>query len=448
MVGRGLGWIIPIAMLVVNPGASTLHAQPSHFGVRTPAVAPSPIPAPGGSATLSLEQARQLVLANNKELNLARLNIQEKLFATSAARRDYLPKLLSNVDYFHFNTGLGSVQTVRTGRLGILPPGARTLAVNVLNQDSTLVGITLAQPITKLIMVNAAVQVAKADQAIARAQHDKGTRDLLTGVTQVYQSLYGAQRIQAALAMQVDYAEKLALADPKPEVRAASIEARQALLQVRNQTTELTEQFNGLLNFPPGTVLNLVEPLPPAPPVGSPEEAVQLALLCNPQVREAQANVEKAGGARKIARADFLPDVNVFGSYFNQSLTDSIQSNFGAFGVSASYTFVDWGKRRQVAHQRDTQVAMAMEQVRVTIDKVTQEARKAYFGFVQAQEALGLAVALAQTRKEAEQALDKADPAAIAAAKAASAKAELEAMQAELGYRVAHAELLGTIGRP
>jgi hypothetical protein len=36
----------------------------------------------------------------------------------------------------------------------------------------------------------------------------------------------------------------------------------------------------------------------------------------------------------------------------------------------------------------------------------------------------------------------------ISTAKAATAKAELESMQAEIAYRVAHAGLMGAIGSP
>ena len=71
------------------------------------------------------------------------------------------------------------------------------------------------------------------------------------------------------------------------------------------------------------------------------------------------ASVEKAQAALKVANADFIPDVNIFGSYFNQTAASYIQPNFGAFGVSASYTFFDWGKRRRVKDQREIQIMEA-----------------------------------------------------------------------------------------
>ena len=271
--------------------------------------------------------------------------MQEKSIAADAARRDYFPKLLGNFNYFHFSSNLGTVATYRTGTLGILPPGTRTIEAAVANQDSTLTAITLAQPITKLIAINAAVQFARADTAIAQAQLDKGTKDLLSGVAQAFHGMYGAQRIEAALDLQVQVAGRLAQTSSNPEIRVAMIEAQQALLQVRSQITELTEQLNNLLGLPACTRFELVEPLPPAVPVDDAEEAVRLALKCNPLVNEAMASVEKAQAALKVANADFIPDVNIFGSYFNQTAASYIQPNFGAFGVSASYTFFDWGKR-------------------------------------------------------------------------------------------------------
>ncbi len=406
------------------------------------------VAAPGAPQLLhlSLEDAQQLALTNNTNLTMGRLSVQEKSIAADAARRDYFPKLLGNFYYFHFSDNLGKVATFRTGQLGILPPGTQTVAATVVNQNSTLTAITLAQPITKLIAVNAAVQLARADTMIAGAQLDKGTRDLLSGVAQTFHEMYGAQRIEAALVLQIEVSQRYAQTNTNPEIRIAMIEARQALLDVRSQLAELNEQFSSLLNVPAGTRFELVEPLPPAVPISNAEEAVQLALRCNPQVQEAQANITKAAAALKVANADFLPDVNIFGSYFNQTSASYIQPNFGAFGLSASYTFIDWGKRRRVRDQRGMQIALASANVRATIEKVRLEAVQAFVGYEQAQQAFGLAGEMVKARQDAE--ILPKDPAALATAKAATAKSELELIQAEIAYRVAHARLIGVIGEP
>ena len=303
---------------------------------------------------------------------------------------------------------------------------------------------TVAQPITKLILINAGVKLAEADTAIARAQLDKGTRDLLSGIAQAFYGLQGARQIEAALAMQAGYLGQVVQADPKPEVRVALIEVQQGLLQARSQAADLNEQLAHLLCFPAGTILMPDDPLPAASPVRSPDDAARLALACNPQVMEAKATLAKAQAGLQAANSDFLPDILVFGSYFNQTAAPAIQENIGAIGVSGSYTFVDWGKRRKVKAQRETQIAQAQVNVKVTIDKVVLEARQAFIAYDEAQQSLTLASEMARARHDSEDGLK--DPLALAAAKAATAKAGLDQLQAEIAYRVASAKLAGVIG--
>src|SRR4051794_807029 len=73
---------------------------------------------------LTLDEARQIALSNNKSLTLARLNIVEKQYGTAAAQTDYFPKLLGSVTYFHFDQPLGDVITLDgpRGQRGLLPP--------------------------------------------------------------------------------------------------------------------------------------------------------------------------------------------------------------------------------------------------------------------------------------------------------------------------------------
>jgi outer membrane protein TolC len=81
--------------------------------------------------------------------------------------------------------------------------------------------------------------------------------------------------------------------------------------------------------------------MPPAPPVHSADEAASLALACSPRVEGAMATSREADAALHVARSEWLPDVNIFGSYFNQTSVPIIPPNLGAFGISATYTFLD-----------------------------------------------------------------------------------------------------------
>jgi outer membrane protein TolC len=411
------------------------------------ATLPASVPSGGPPSVrrLTLEEARQLAQQNNQALALARLNVAEKGHATDAARKDYLPKIIGNVTYFHFNNDLGQVLTAQlpTGRFGILPPITITKQVAVLNEDSTLSTLFVAQPITKLIAVNAATMIARADERSAQAQLDKGTRDLLSGVTQAYEGLLGARRIEAALELQVRMLEQLAAARPAPELRVGILEAQQGLLQTRGQVRELTQTLNDLLDLPACTVLELVDPVPPDIQVKCEDEAASLALTRSPEVRDAEQSVTKAEAAMKVARMAYLPDVNVIGGYANQTFASYIQPNIGYIGVTGSMTFWEWGKKRDLVRQREMDIALAHQNIRVVSDKVQLEARKAYSTYDGARLGVRLAGEMVQARKEAAKA---ATGAAAMQANADAAKAELEYMKAEITYRVAHAQLSGLIG--
>jgi outer membrane protein TolC len=409
---------------------------------RLPGLRAQQVPPPAEAAVpdvrrLTLEEARQLALQNNKSLALARLNITEKQHATSAARKDYFPKVLGSVTYFHFNDDLGQIITA-SGALGLLPSGAPISTATVFKQNSTFTTLFLAQPITKLIAVNAAVQIARADENTARAQLDKGTRDLLSGVAQAYYGLAGALRIRAALELQVRLLEEVLSARPAPELRVGLLEARQGLLQVSGQVQELSDTLHDLLGLPSCTVLQLVDPVPGDLPARCADDAAQAAVACSPEVREAQQKIRMAEAGLKVARMDYLPDVNIIGGWANQTLGSYMQPNFGYIGLSGTYTFWAWGKKKHVEWQRQTDVALAQQSLEVAMDKVALDARKAYGSFEQARDALRLAAEMVQAHKEVEK--GAAGPAALQA-KADTSKAELEYMKAEIAYRVAHAQL-------
>jgi hypothetical protein len=92
---------------------------------------------------------------------------------------------------------------------------------------------------------------------------------------------------------------------------------------------------------------------------------------------------------------------------------------------------------------RELQIAQATTNVQATIEKVRLETVQAYVAYQQAQQEFGLAIGMVQARKDAES--RPKDPAGPEAPKAATAKAQMELIRAEIAYRVAHARLMRLI---
>ena len=205
----GASWTLALWMLSATAGAQPPRAVPAAAETAAAATAPQ-----NDAVQLTLDDARALALANNKKLQLGRMNVHEKQIAARAASKDYFPKLLGSAMFFHFNDPLGTVVATQSRTLGgaTIGPGGfiqvpsvtvpgKTIAANVVNQNAFIGSVMVAQPITKLIGVSALVDIADADEQIAAEQLDQGTRDLLSGINQAYYGLLAAEQIENVLSL-------------------------------------------------------------------------------------------------------------------------------------------------------------------------------------------------------------------------------------------------------
>jgi outer membrane protein len=419
----------------------------------------SPGNAPPAAVRITLEEAKQRALTNNKLLNLGALNAESKAFAIKAAQANYFPQVIGSVMYAHFNDDLGTVLTTQ-GRTVSGPRGrplltfpSTTINAAVLNQDSSFANLVAIQPLTDLLKVRQGVKLARADEQIALAQLEKGARELASGVEQLYWGMLAARRIRAGAQEGLRGAEMLAKTQAL-EARTALVEAQQGLQQVDKQIADVQEQLNGLLDLPLCTTLELVEPPLPVLPFHCADEVIGLALAASPEIREAEQNICKARAAVAAGKLDYVPSIAVVGGYTNQSAADYIQPNIGYVGVVGTYTFVDWGKRRNVIHERQNLIGMATLKLQQTQDDVRLRALKAFREVGENQQALQTALTLVELRKEAEKKATTpeamSNPTALAALLKASkdrALSEVEAVKADLTYRQAYVQVMSLIGK-
>jgi outer membrane protein len=413
----------------------------------SPAELPPPTPA---SVRITIDEAKQRALANNKLLNIGGLNADAKAFAVNAARSNYFPHVSGTAVYLHFNDELGTVLATQ-GRT-VSGPRGRVLAtfpstaVNVpfLNQDTSLSTVYALQPITDLLKVKQGVAIAKEDVQIARAQLEQGIRKVASGTEQLYWGLLAVRKIQGGAVEAVAGAELMAKSGAL-EARTALVEARQALQEVNKQAADLEEQLNGLLDLPLCTHLELVEPELPELPFRCPDDVVAQALANSPEIAEAEHTIGKAHAAVKAGKLDYVPSVAVLGGYLNQTGMDYVQQNIGYMGVVGSYTFVDWGKRKNVIRERQTMVAMASLKLQQTEVEIKQKATKAFREVIETQEALKTSMELAELRKEAEKSAK--NPVDMMKAAKDAMTAQVDVIKADLAYRQAYVQLMTLVGR-
>jgi outer membrane protein TolC len=439
-------WCIPaIAQYSANsavraPRASMRRAafvsdQPSE---RLPDVASTVPRAAPAAFHLTLDDAKARTLENSIVMDLATTQIVAKCNTMQAASKDYLPKLLNSFTYFHFDHDLGTV--VKTP--GIFNP-ATAISVPVVNQDAPLYAAMLVQPVTPLLKVREAVNISAADVGAASAQKRQARRELTKGVEQLYFGILATQQIKAGLEQAVTGAQQAAEASKGPDAQISLIQAQQSLLSANSQLVDLLAQMNQLISLPPQTELELEQPAAPMRPFSNADEAVSAAVATSPKIQEARTQVDKAEAAVRLAEADYVPTVLVYGLYVDQTATPTIQDDFTGVGVSASYT-LEWGKKNDTYRASMATACLARQSLQKEIQDTTLSAAKAYNATQQAEQALVYAQKLAALNQQIP--LPQHDMTALKAELQARLESGIAAIKAELEYRTALVELRSMTG--
>jgi hypothetical protein len=119
-----------------------------------------------------------------KATDLAKLSIDAARYHREAAQADYFPKIDSTFWNLHFNKVMGpGVELAR-----------RTAELPLAGKDQTLAAFTITQPVTPLFKVHQAVDIARADEAIARAKAGALVAQAYNNVERLYFALLIAQR--------------------------------------------------------------------------------------------------------------------------------------------------------------------------------------------------------------------------------------------------------------
>ena len=146
------------------------------FALAQDAFIPATVNPPGPPPVyrLSLEEAQRIAWPTTPAL-LGTTRRAGEVNRGRCREEGLSPETPRELQLFPFQRQPGESRNLPYRPVRHLASGDPHICSQCRNQDSTLTAITLAQPITKLIAVNAAVQLARADTLIAQAQLDKGT---------------------------------------------------------------------------------------------------------------------------------------------------------------------------------------------------------------------------------------------------------------------------------
>jgi outer membrane protein TolC len=426
------------------------------------AIAQSNAPMP-----LTLSQAIDLALKQNRDLKLAQLAVVDSQHKKEEARSAYFPHISNQSSVIHLTEFAGI--DIPAGAFGNHPDTGLIPGQNLFLDQGLLTtytsGTGLEQPFTQMFKIRASNRAATADLNIARVQVDQTQNAVALKVRQLYYGILIAQLRQQAAAEEVaasqvkleeateDVRRGNALDVTVLESRASNLDAKQAALTQRLQIHDQMISLDDLLGLPLNTQLALdPDTSSTSMPIPSREECIRIAQEHSPQIQAAKQSVLKAKAGLSAAKDAYIPDITGLARYSYQSGIPFLVHNFGTFGVSFTYDLFDGGKR--IAEIKDSQTLLSEAELNLekVEDEVAVQVEQAYDKVEQMQDLAGVAEEALQAREEASRVTDRrfeqdaalTSARAEAHAKAISAKAS--SLQAALGLSLAQGDLKRTIG--
>jgi outer membrane protein TolC len=355
----------------MNKRAARLGAMAFLFCIRSLAAQESKSPTP---RQLTLEEAVQLALKHNHVVRIADYKVEEKEHAKQLAKSAYYPVLRNDSNYLRLtDTQFIGIPAGSLGNVSGAPFPASSLILNQGQRSLVTSGTSLTQPLTELLRVKPANDIAAADSKTTREKAHQVQNEVALRVHQLYYRVLIAQSRHEALAARVKANEELqserlaqvkfgsALQEEAIESRAQSLEAKQELLTTELQLSDLTMQLDDAIGLRLDTQLTLQADVPQVGEICEREACLKAAMDSHPEIVEARAEIKKASAAVRLAKREYIPDVEVFARYSYQDNVPFLARNFGTFGVHFGYDLFDGGRRNAAIGEHKAQLSQAQE---------------------------------------------------------------------------------------
>jgi outer membrane protein TolC len=443
---------VPLIAILFCAGHAVLFAQQHE----TPAL-----------RRITLREALELASQNNHLVRIARSTVDEKQRAKDVAKSGYFPVVRTDSSFMHVTDT--QLIELPAGSLGsaantLIPPSS--LIVNQGSLTTTTFGTGVSQPLTPLLKVKAANDMASAEVQATIGRARQMENSVALKVHEIYYKILIADTRRSALQAKIRASEDLqservqqvkygsALDADLIESRAQWLQAKQELLSTDLQLSDLHIQFNDVIGLPLATTVTLDPNVPAVAWESCARDAcVNLALESHPELAEARAQVDRAASAVRLAKYEFVPDVDVFARYSHQNNVPFLASNFGTFGVRLSYDLFDGGKKRATVRERDAQLAQARENLARISDEVELRVQTAYNKLERTRQMIAVSQELLALRSESRRmTLEQVTHGtALRSQSLATAAQELEAkavlLQSQLDHVQAAAEMDEAVGR-
>ena len=327
---------------------------------------------------LPLAEAIQIALMNNRPVKISQLDITKAEWQVASTKTKRFPGISTYL--FGSGTLTSPSFTFKQGVFGTVD-GKDVPSTDVsipLSQGFTGYAVAdVSQPLTQLYKIGLAIQEQKLDVDLSREKYQQKRQSIVADVKQAYYAVLQTESaLDAASAavkqyqetdrVTLDYlAQKSVLKSSSLDVKAKLAQAQYQVVQLNDTLQTQKEKLNSLL----GRDLDTPFRTQPVPPI-QPEEtdlklARQTALNQRPEVKEAEIDTHRADLDRRLAKAQYIPDIGAAFHYLSPFNTSILPQNIASAGFEMRWEPFDWGKRRDDVKQKE----FVVEQSKVQLDE-------------------------------------------------------------------------------
>jgi len=327
--------------------------------------------------TLSLDEAVQLAVANNRSVKIAALEVDKSKLQIAEVKTKRLPSLsasflgsqLLNEVSFSFPAGaFGNFS-------GIGPIPSTDTKVTTPAQPIGYVVGQAVQPLSQLYKIQLGVRAQELSWKIAGEKARAERQEVVKDVKQAYYAVLQSESELEATEANVRQYEELdrvvlqrvsqeaALKSDSLDVKAKFANQQYKLIQLRNTLDSRKEYLNHLLGRDIRTDFRTEQV-----PLAAFEEvdlklAQSYALTQRPEIKQAKLSLQQAEYDRRMAKADFIPEVGVAFNYASNFNIDVLPRNMTSIGFELKWEPWDWGRRKNVVGQKKITETQAEAQV-------------------------------------------------------------------------------------
>jgi outer membrane protein TolC len=448
--------------------SKTVHNPKSYFAalsllLATPFAGWCQQSTPTSAEMLSLDQAINIALQNNRPLKNARLTVDKGVDEIAAIRTSRFPSA-------HFYALVSEDMVKHEPNLtnplaGVFPGVGPFFTLSTPRRPTAVFAAQILQPISQQYRIGLAIGAVKLARDEKQQKLRSEEQSLVNDVKKTY---YGILQSESALENVRDevksyreldrvtgdfVVQQVVLKSDHLQVQTRLAKAEYEAVDLTNRLSTQKEQLNKLLGRDLLTDFS-VSPVPDATVIEYDISTSRgRALEQRPELSEARLRIEQAKLDKRLKKSEYIPDVSVgFTSLSLRNFDEIVPRSIASVGVVMSWELFDWGRKKRQLAEKSKTIEQAENAFKETEDQILIEVGDKFRRLQQTQQALRVArlsqdaereaLRITQSRYRFESALLTE----VLQSQATLADANNQYQQALLSFWTAKAELEKAIG--